>query len=559
MLLAELGGERGRGPTMLASAPARELEEGLREAGFERVAARGRLCWLGLPGTVEALGELPRVLAAVPAASLAIVHLPARLWPLALEEPGLRPRAGLLRADLPSDRPLAALAVAELRERRLAARVAPRPLGRVASRRAMAGLETGGAAARRVRRLARGLVGRTGAHAADRGQALLMVLGAAFAILFAASLLAALGGALTGTARAQRAADLVALSGARSMRDDFPRLFTPPRLPGGAPNPRHLDGASTWHGPSAAAREAARPKRRRSRPAAIAFPDAGSFAPLRVRAEVTASVDRAAFRGSAGGRPDARPPAAPSGSRRAPRPWRRPPPASARRAARRSRPAAATRARSPTARARAMRPDVARGLRPAGRGGAPGGVSLVINSAYRSDAEQARLFAAAPDPRWVAPPGHVAAPLRDRARPRARRPPTRGWPRTPARFGFLQRYAWEPWHFGFTPGPAPCSAAGDAVAASAGSGRRRRRRGPPAFRPSSRRASATPIARRRERWNVSAALLAAQLMAESNFNPFAVSPGRRAGHRPVHARHRRAPTASTTRSTPRPRSTPRRT
>ena len=69
VLLAELGGERGRGPTMLASAPARELEEGLREAGFERVAARGRLCWLGLPATVEALGELPRVLAAVPAAS----------------------------------------------------------------------------------------------------------------------------------------------------------------------------------------------------------------------------------------------------------------------------------------------------------------------------------------------------------------------------------------------------------------------------------------------------------------------------------------------------------
>ena len=44
VLLVELGGERGRGPTMLASAPARELEERLREACFERVAARGRLC-----------------------------------------------------------------------------------------------------------------------------------------------------------------------------------------------------------------------------------------------------------------------------------------------------------------------------------------------------------------------------------------------------------------------------------------------------------------------------------------------------------------------------------
>jgi len=35
---------------------------------------------------------------------------------------------------------------------------------------------------------------------------------------------------------------------------------------------------------------------------------------------------------------------------------------------------------------------------------------------------------------------------------------------------------------------------------------------------------ARPIARAAQRWNVSAALLAAQLYAESNFNPFARSP-----------------------------------
>jgi soluble lytic murein transglycosylase-like protein len=34
----------------------------------------------------------------------------------------------------------------------------------------------------------------------------------------------------------------------------------------------------------------------------------------------------------------------------------------------------------------------------------------------------------------------------------------------------------------------------------------------------------TPIEQAAARWNVSAALLAAQLMAESNFNPYAVSP-----------------------------------
>src|SRR5213078_1612270 len=153
------------------------LEERLREVGFERVAARGRLCWLGLPATVEGVEELPRVLEALPAGSLAIVHLPARLWSVVLEQRGLRPRGGLLRADLSVDRALAALAVAELRERRLAVRVASRPLGRVASRRAMAGLESGGAVARRMGRLARGLLGRAGAPAAERGQALLMVLG----------------------------------------------------------------------------------------------------------------------------------------------------------------------------------------------------------------------------------------------------------------------------------------------------------------------------------------------------------------------------------------------
>jgi soluble lytic murein transglycosylase-like protein len=48
-----------------------------------------------------------------------------------------------------------------------------------------------------------------------------------------------------------------------------------------------------------------------------------------------------------------------------------------------------------------------------------------------------------------------------------------------------------------------------------------RGRGAAVVRPSRFR---TPILRSASRWNVSAALLAAQLMAESNFNPNAVSP-----------------------------------
>jgi hypothetical protein len=520
VLLAELGSERGRGPTMLASASARELEEGLREIGLERVAARGRLCWLGLPANAEALGELPRVLAAMPAASLAIMHLPARLWPLALEQPDLRPRAGLLRADLPSDRPLAALAVAELRERRLAARVASRPLGRVASRRATAGLETGGAVAKRVGRLARGVIGRTGPPAADPGQALLMVLGAAFAILFAASLLVALGGALTGTARAQRAADLVALSGARSLRDDFPRLFTPPRLPGGAPNPRHLDRREYLARASEAARQVATqngvdPERLR-----VSFPDAGSFAPLRVRAEVAASVDRGALPGplprSARGasaahgaiRIEAHAEAAAS-----------PPPSTSTGDS----PAPGGGYSGPLAyrQGEGMRPDVAAAFDRLAGAARRTGIWLVIASAYRSDAEQARLFAEHPDPRWVAPPGqslHRCATELDLGPSSAY-----SWLVANApRFGFLKRYPWEPWHFGYTRGPAPCSAAGDA--GGMGGSLVGRERGPntglPAFVPESFRA---PIERAAARWNVSAGMLAAQLMAESNFNPYAVS------------------------------------
>jgi Transglycosylase SLT domain/D-alanyl-D-alanine carboxypeptidase len=524
VLLAELGAERGRGPTMLASAPARELEARLREAGLEQVAARGRLCWLGLPANEEALGELPRVLEAVPAAALAIVHLPARLWPLALEQSGLRPRAGLLRADLPTDRALAALAVAELRERRLPVRVAARPLGRVASRRAVAGLEAGGAVATRVGRLARGLAGRASAPAGERGQALLMVLGAAFAILFAAALLAALGGALTGTARVQRAVDLVALSGARSLRDDFPRLFTAPRLPGGAPNPRHLDRREYLARAAAAARQAATrngvdPDRLR-----VSFPDADSFAPLGVHAEVTASVDpealpgqrgrsagdhsstRGAIRIEASAEAEASPPSSPSASTGG-MPTR----------------ASGGGYSGPLAyrQGKGMRPDVASAFDRMAAAARRGGISLVINSAYRSDAEQARLFEQHPDPRWVAAPGqslHRCATELDLGPSSAY-----GWLAANApRFGFRKRYSWEAWHFGYARGPAPCSAAGSSgFGHLAADGREAGGAGLPGFVPEPFR---VPVLRSAARWNVSAGLLAAQLLAESNFNPFAVSP-----------------------------------
>jgi hypothetical protein len=165
------------------------------------------------------------------------------------------------------------------------------------------------------------------------------------------------------------------------------------------------------------------------------------------------------------------------------------------------------------------------------------GVSLLINDGFRSDAEQAELWAANPDPRWVAPPGtslHRCATELDLGPPAAY-----GWLAANApRFGFAQRYPWEAWHYGFVGGPAPCSSAGDAVEAGAGGGSAEPRepggaadgRGGavslPSFVPARFREA---IAAAAQRWNVSGALLAAQLMAESNFNPFAVSPAGAAG------------------------------
>ncbi len=130
------------------------------------------------------------------------------------------------------------------------------------------------------------------------------------------------------------------------------------------------------------------------------------------------------------------------------------------------------------------------------------GVALVINSAFRSNAEQAALFAAHPDPKWVAPPGkslHRLGTELDLGPPAAY-----AWLAANApRFGFVKRYSWEPWHFGFA------RAAGTR---SVGYGPPDGRRAMPSFVPAR---YAPAIARAAQRWNVSAALLAAQLYADT--------------------------------------------
>jgi soluble lytic murein transglycosylase-like protein len=165
-----------------------------------------------------------------------------------------------------------------------------------------------------------------------------------------------------------------------------------------------------------------------------------------------------------------------------------------------------------------MRPDVARAFDRMERAARADGVALLITSAFRSDAEQAVLWRRHPDPRWVARPGeslHRYGTELDLGPPAAY-----AWLAAHAgEFHFLRRYDNEPWHFGYTLNArsAPRPAAGAQGAGADGRGGRALSSLVPArFAPA--------LARAAQRWNVSAALLAAQLFAESNFNPFAVSP-----------------------------------
>jgi hypothetical protein len=153
-IVAEVGAAMSpRRPTLLASPAARRCEAALGGTGAG-AAARGLVCFLGAgPGeeglqrAVEAVGR-PTGLAAL------VLHVEAELWQAALDHPGIRPAAAVLRAELPRDRSLASLAVRDLRSRGLRIRVAGRALGWAAGRRALAGVRIGGADEAMVRRWA---------------------------------------------------------------------------------------------------------------------------------------------------------------------------------------------------------------------------------------------------------------------------------------------------------------------------------------------------------------------------------------------------------------------
>jgi soluble lytic murein transglycosylase-like protein len=79
---------------------------------------------------------------------------------------------------------------------------------------------------------------------------------------------------------------------------------------------------------------------------------------------------------------------------------------------------------------------------------------------------------------------------------------------------------WEPWHYGFDAGPAPCSPAGELSAAGGGGAPTLSSATLPSFVPAQYR---EPILRSAARWSVPPALMAGQLMAESGFDPNAAS------------------------------------
>jgi hypothetical protein len=279
----------------------------------------------------------------------------------------------------------------------------------------------------------------------ESGQALILALGGVFVVLAGALALVAIAGAITGKGRVQRAADLAAVSAARSLRDDLPRLLAPAKLADGRINPDHLAKAVYLTRAETAGAAAARANGVAFERVRIAFPDADSFAPVQAEAMVRARVEGV---GEA-------------------------PPVEASAVAEAAAPLGAAGGTSMASGGgysgplvnrdgKGMRPDVAAGYDQMVAAAAADGVALLVVSGFRSDAEQAALFAAHPDPTWVAPPGkslHRCATELDLGPESAY-----GWLAANAsRFGFLQRYSWEPWHFGWNQPPGPCSDAGNSA------------------------------------------------------------------------------------------------
>jgi hypothetical protein len=329
----------------------------------------------------------------------------------------------------------------------------------------------------------------------ESGQAALLMLGLLSTLLVGVAVLFGFGQALGARGQAQRAADLAAVSAAQIMRRNYARLFEPAVFEDGTVNPRRLTTAAYRSLAEAAALRGAR--RNGAASGAVRVRLGGGAAPTRVTVELrdTAHLRVGERRESVEVTARATAELAPElaagasgGGYSGPLAYRQGKP---------------------------MRPDVAGAFdRMAAAARREAGLTLLVTSGYRSDAEQARLFAAHPDPKWVAPPGqslHRYGTELDLGPPAAY-----AWlAANSRRFGFIKRYAWEPWHFGYVHN------AGSVSVGFGGRGSGERGGTLPAFVPP---VYHEPIIRSAQRWNVGAALLSAQLYVESGFDPNARSP-----------------------------------
>jgi soluble lytic murein transglycosylase-like protein len=335
------------------------------------------------------------------------------------------------------------------------------------------------------------------ASPSESGQALLLLVAILCAVLAGAIILGKLARAFGARGEQQRAADLGALAGARAMRELHPRLFVP-AVVDGVPNPQHIERAAYLEAGRRAATVVARANGAEA--VQVSYPHADPIAPVVIRVAVGAPMTLRAgaaqrtvdVEGQADAEltPQAAAAPAASGDEYAgPLAYRQGKP---------------------------MRPDVAQAFDRMAAAAAADGVTLSIASAYRSNAEQAVLFARHPDPKWVAPPGkslHRLGTELDLGPPAAY-----AWlAHNAPRFHFVQRYSWEAWHFGFTLNAGSSAAL---AARRSGGGDGAGGSALPAFVPAQ---YTTPITRASQRWSVSATLLAAQLYQESHFNPYARS------------------------------------
>ena len=321
----------------------------------------------------------------------------------------------------------------------------------------------------------------------QQGQALPLVLVTAAVVLAGAVALFAISRAHVAVVRAQTVADVAAVSAARELRARLGEVAADPAGPASSPAWRVRLGAVA----DAAARPAG------ARVESVAFPAPASWPPTAVQVEVSLPAPRgmrARAVARAGLLASAAMPAGATG-------WAR---------------GGGYRGPLVYRDGKPMCPAVGAAFDLMDAAARAEGVDLMVTSGFRSDAEQAVLFRRHPDPRWVAPPG------RSRHRDATELDlnmlggdGAHAWLRANGgRFGFVQRYSWEPWHWGYlpgcgagaTPGPASPRAAGTAL---------------PTWVPARYRTLITTSATAS---GLQPVLLAALLRSESGFDARAVSP-----------------------------------